>query len=117
MTIHQINELLQGNQFDEALRALDAALAIEPQNGYLWNRRGNVIQLLDRSDGPPLSEVERSHLKALEINAKDLDAIEELAHYYDIENKPDLAKKYAVEYLRIAQKACAAMSVIIKEEA
>ncbi len=105
---------MQKEEFEKAVQHLDKMLIVEPENPLLWNIRGDIIQLVDSPNGLPLSEVEKSYLKALELSPYDLEAIESLAHYYyAVADKPVEAKKYAIDYLRITQKVSVAMNEIV----
>jgi tetratricopeptide (TPR) repeat protein len=113
----ELRALMQMQEFEKAVQHLEKMLIVEPENPLLWNIRGDIIQLVDSLDGPPLSEAERSYLKALELSPYNLEAIESLAHYYDaVAANPVEAKKYAKEYLRISQKASVAMSEIVMSD-
>jgi hypothetical protein len=63
-----------------------------------------LIQMQDETDGPSLQEAESSLLKAHELDPTLLDAIEELAHFYDAVN-PDRQK--AAHYATLCRDAAA----------
>ncbi len=101
----------------QVFHLIEETVAVEQANPYLWNLRGDVIQLLDIPDGPPLSEVEESYLKALEIEPENLESIESLAHYYDaVSTDVGKSKKYAALYLNKAGHTCAAMDAILRAQ-
>ena len=115
MSLNNIKDALKECDFVQAFNLIEEFLGAQQDNPYLWNLRGNVIQLLDIPDHPPLSEVERSYLKALEINPDDLDSIESLAHYYDaLLDDVDQSKKYAQLYLDKTTKVRSAMDAILQ---
>jgi len=114
-TLHLIKAALNARDFKQAFKLIEESVAVEQTNPYLWNLRADVIQLLDIPDGPPLLEVEKSYLKALEINPEDLESIESLAHYYDaVSTDIEKSKRYAALYLNKASKTCAAMDAILR---
>src|SRR4051812_3211768 len=101
MKIDKIRKLTQANKFEEALTQIDRLIEQDAENPYLWNLRGDLIQLLPTMDGPPLSEAGKSYRKALKLNPNDLETLGGLAHFYDaVEQKPLEAKKYAKEYIK-----------------
>jgi len=116
-TPNLIKAALNAQDFMKVFQLVEESVAVEQTNPYLWNLRGDIIQLLDIPDGPPLSEVERSYLKALEIDPEGLESIESLAHYYDaVSADVEQSKKYAALYLRKTSKSCAAMEAILQRE-
>jgi hypothetical protein len=80
-----------------------------------------VLLMLDEDPkghaGRSLDDVERCLLKALELNSKHLEALEEAAHYYDAV-MPNREK--AVEYARccgeLAEKMLSEMQAIINSD-
>ena len=113
----QLQNLWKAKGFDEALRLIDRLLLRAPDCPYLLVTRGILIQLLDHQNGPPLQEAEENFLKALALAPGNLDALEELAHYYDAV-APDAikAKFYAREYLEKAEPALEKIKKILYEE-
>jgi len=117
MNLGRIRKLSDVRQFKRALSQVDKLLAQQPDCPYLWNYRGNLIQLLDEGDVPAVDEAKTSYLKALEVNPDDLEALENLAHFYDtVGHSPIEAKKYATAYVEKARKSLVAMERILSEE-
>ncbi len=57
------------NKSDEALKAYDKAIEINPQNTDSWNNKGDVLTKLNKSD-----EALKAFDKAIEINPQNADA-------------------------------------------
>src|SRR4051812_45785041 len=115
MKFASLKKHMDEQEFEAALSEVDRLLAKESGNAYLWNLRGDLVQLLDTKDGPPLAQAAESYRKALEINPNDLEAIEGLAHFYDvIERRPSEAKKYAKQYLDKTKKSLLEMNRILE---
>jgi len=111
-----LQELWKAEQFDDALQLVDQLLADSAECPYLLVTRGILIQLLDHKNGPPLSEAEQNFLTALSLAPGNLDAMEELAHYYDaVAPNPDKAKFYAAEYLKKAEPALEKIRSILSD--
>src|SRR5438876_747112 len=96
MAIKEIRRLMRAERFEAALAKLEGYLKRHPECSEIWVLRGDLIQLLDRQDGPPLSEAAKSYEKALWINPNSLEALEGLAHYYDaVDLRPKRARRHA----------------------
>ena len=63
------------------LARIEAAIRTEPKNADLWVLRGDAIQQSDELTNP-LTEVERSYRKAIEIDPSSADAHESLGHFW-----------------------------------
>lgn len=117
MNIRQIKKLCKQDKLQEALSQVDSLLSLQTESPYLWNLRGDLLQMQDTMDGPPLEESARCYLKALELNANDLEAMESLAHFYDAVNvKPAKAKKFAKAYIEKTKTSIRAMERILRDE-
>jgi len=117
MKLAEIRNVAAAGNFGEALTQVEALLTSLEECPCLWNYRG-VLILLDESDNPPpLEEAAKSFSRALELDPKNLEALEELAHYYDaIDSQPDMARKYASEYVENVKPVIDAMERILAEE-
>ena len=114
--LQEIHKLFATRQFDEALAKIDRSLAQCPDCPSLLVSRGVVIQLLDHREGPALSEAERSFLRALEVSPDNVNAIEELAHYYDaVADDSEKAKHFAREYLSRVEPVIQEMRALLRE--
>lgn len=112
----EIHELFAARQFDDALAKIDKLLAQCPDCPNLLVSRGVVIQLLDHREGPALKEAERSLLRALEVSPDNVNAIEELAHYYDaVADDSEKAKHFAREYLNRVEPVTQEMRALLRE--
>jgi len=112
----RLQDLWKAEQFDEALALVDKLLLTCPDCPYLLVTRGMLIQLLDHEHGPPLGEAEENLIRALTLAPGNLDALEELAHYYDaVAPNPAKAKFYAEEYLKRAEPAIEKIKTILSE--
>ena len=76
-----IKKLYREQRYDEALAEVLVQLEANCESPTLWVLRGNLIQLADNNPFP-LEDAERSYLKALEIDPGHLEAMEDLAHFY-----------------------------------
>lgn len=113
----RLQDLWKAEQFDDALTLVDQLLLKSPDCPYLLVTRGILIQLLDHQNGPPLQEAEENFLRALTLAPGNLDALEELAHYYDaVEPNATKAKFYAAEYLKKAEPALEKIRNILNED-
>lgn len=113
-SVNHVRMLREAQKFDQALTECEKALKQDQGNPYLWNLRGDLIQLLDHVDGPPLSEAANSYKTALRINPKDVSALESLAHFYDaVEAKPRLARRYAKAWIRQTKQTLTDMEKIV----
>ena len=100
MSLIQIADLYKKKLFNEALREVELDLKQKSDCPYLWLLRGNLIQLSDSASPKPLEEAEKSYLKALKLDPDYIQAMENLAHFYDIV-MPD--KKRAHEFANLVQ--------------
>ena len=57
------NALNNLNKYDEAIKAYDKAIEINPQNSMAWYNKGNVFTNLNKYD-----EAIKAYDKAIEIN-------------------------------------------------
>ena len=82
------------------LEMIGEALEVHPDCPYLLVLQAVLIQA-QRTEGPlGLKDAERSLLRAYEIDAGYLPAIEELAHYYDaVEPDQERPRAYARQYI------------------
>jgi len=81
---------------------------------YLWTLRGDLIQLLETQEGPPLKEAAASYSKALNLNPNNLEAVESLAYFYDaVDPNPEKAMRYAKVYIEKAKQGLLAMEQIV----
>ena len=108
MTTARIRKFWRARRFEKALAEVERLLKKHADDPRLWNIRGDLIQLLDSTDGPPLAEAGKSYRKALELNPNDLEAMEGLAHFYDaVELNRSKARKFAGMYLEKAKQRVA----------
>ena len=61
-----------------------------------------------------LVEVEKCILRALELDPEHLEALEEAAHFYDLQLDPGKAVMYAERYIQLAGKVVDDMKAIIE---
>lgn len=118
MSLKEIKTLWKAKKFEKALTRLEKLLARHKECPHLWNLRGDLIQLLETQDGPPLAEAATSYKTALKLNPNGLETLESLAHFYDaVEPKPARAKHYAEAYIAKAKRGLAEMERVVAEEA
>lgn len=79
MSLKQIKTLWKAKKFERALANLEKLLARHKECPRLWNLRGDLIQLLETQDGPPLAEAAKSYKTALRLNRNNLETLESLA--------------------------------------
>ena len=116
MSLREIRLLMGTKKFEQALAALERLLKRHSECADLWILRGDLIQLLDAEDGPPLNEAAASYSKALRLNPNCLETIEGLAHYYDaVDHNPIKARRYAERYIQRATKSISEMERIIAD--
>jgi hypothetical protein len=107
------------NDWTEQFKENERKLGQHPECAYFWVVRARLLMLEDEQldDQVPrgLAEVERCILKALDLDPKHLEALEEAAHFYDIV-VPDRNKAvvYAGRYVQLAGKAVGEMKAIIQ---
>ncbi len=117
MSLKEIKILLNEKKFRKALTKLEKLLMRHKECPYLWNLRGDLIQLLETRDGPPLVEAAASYKTALRLNPNDLEALEGLAHFYDaVDSKPEKAKRYAGAYISKAKRRMIEMERIFADK-
>jgi hypothetical protein len=115
MTLRQIRELAATDKFDLALRELETLVQSNKECACLWLLRGDLIQL-SSGEAFELKDAEESYRKAHELNPNALEALESLAHFYDIvDPKPLEARKYALTCLDKAQKLVQDMEQIVQD--
>jgi len=107
MSLVRIADLYKKKLFNEALREVELDLVQNDECPYLWLLRGNLLQLSESVSPMPLEEAEKSYLKALELDPDYIQAMENLAHFYDIV-VPD--KKRAHEFARLVQNRVGQLS-------
>jgi hypothetical protein len=98
----------------EKLRAIEEALGVHPDCPHLLVQKAILIQVQDELDGVPgLEEVERCLLTAYALDDRFLEAIEELAHFYDTVC-PDVAKArmFAERYIAVVTPVLRDLTVI-----
>ena len=118
MKLKAIKKLVKEEKYALALARLESLLMHQQECPYLWTLRGDLIQLYETQDGPPLKEAAISYRKALRLDPHDLYAIKSLAHFYDaVEPKPATAKRYAEAYIAKAKCGLAEMERVIADEA
>jgi tetratricopeptide (TPR) repeat protein len=118
MNLKEIKTLSKAKKFEKALASLEKLLARHRECPHLWNLRGDLIQLLETQDGPPLAEAAKSYKTALRLDPNNLETLESLAHFYDaVEPKPATAKRYAQGYIAKAKRGIAEMERVIADEA
>ncbi|HXP61576.1 MAG TPA: hypothetical protein VN829_13850 [Dongiaceae bacterium] len=118
MRFKKIQVLWKAEQFEKALAGLEELMIHHKDCPHLWNLRGDLIQLVETQDGPPLAEAEKSYKRALRLNANDLEALESLAHFYDaVDPNPAKAKRYAEAYIARAKRGLSEMERVIAQEA
>jgi hypothetical protein len=100
--IEAMHRLMRAQDIDNALLLADELLAQNELSPYLLVTKARLILLLDRTDGPSLEDAEQCLLRAIEINAHDLEAIEELAHLYDV-TLPDSTRAASFASLALEQ--------------
>jgi tetratricopeptide (TPR) repeat protein len=68
----------------DGLRLVEQALAEHPQSSRLWNRRGDLIQLLHEDLASySLTDARVSYQRALAANPNDPEAYESLGYFFD----------------------------------
>jgi hypothetical protein len=78
MSLKGLKALRKAKKFGKALAGLEQLLARNKECPYLWNLRGDLIQLLETQDGPPLAEAAKSYKTSLRLNSNDMEALENL---------------------------------------
>jgi len=117
MALKQIRTLMKAQRYDRALAKVEGILADHRGCSHLWNLRGDLIQLLETQDGPPLTEAAKSYKTALRLNPDNLETLQSLAHFYDaVEPRPSIAKRYAEAYIAKAKRGIAEMERVIAGE-
>ena len=118
MALKEIRRLMKAEKFGAALAKLERVLPRHQECSYLWTLRGDLIQLHETQEGPPLKEAAASYRKALKLDPNNLYAIESLAHFYDaVDLKPARAKHYAEAYIAKAKRRLAEMERVATEAA
>ena len=118
MSLKEIKRLIKAEKFGRALAKLERMLPRHQECPDLWIMRGDLIQLHETQEGPPLKEAATSYRKALKLDPNNLDAIESLAHFYDaVDLKPARAKHYAEAYIAKAKCGLAEMERVVTEGA
>lgn len=99
----------------EKLRAVEERLSVHPDCPHLLVRKAILIQVQSEPIGVPgLDEAERCLLAAYAHDDKFLEAIEELAHFYDAVC-PDAtkARMYAARYIALATPVIRDLTAIL----
>lgn len=90
-----------GGATPEVFAQIEKAIRDEPRNAELWLLRGDAIQQSDELTNP-LTEVERSYRKAIEIDPKLAPAHEALGHFwFAVMDDPAKAKPYFEQAIRL----------------
>ncbi len=76
------------NKHEEAIKAYDKVIEIDPQYFEAWTNKGNALKELGNND-----EAIKAYDKAIEINPQDSDAWNNKGFAFDNLNKPDEAIK------------------------
>jgi hypothetical protein len=114
--IERIRAACSQQNFDEALVGLNALLKQNPHCPFLWNFKGDLIQLAESSPQFTPKDAENSYKRALDLNPADLEAMESLAHFYDaVEPNADEAKRHANKFIEALTPKLAAMQRIVAE--
>jgi tetratricopeptide (TPR) repeat protein len=115
--LKRIRKLCSETQFDSALQELNALIQDNCIAPFLWNLRGDLIQLSNgERAGFKLKDAVESYKRALALNPNDQDALESLAHYYDgVEPHSAKAKRYAKQFVKAVQPALKNMQKILAE--
>ena len=94
--LDQLKQFMEGRLFDEALLLVSDLCTKNPYSPYLWIVRARLEMLEGGSDSNPFGDAEQFLLSAHQINPNDIDALEELAHFYDvIEPNREKAQRFA----------------------
>lgn len=114
--LSHLRVLMNSSRYDEALSLVDRLLQNNYLSPFLHALKARLIMLSSEECPYTLDDAGDCLLKALEINANDLEVIEELAHYYDIV-APDsqLATRYASLLLDKIRDISNDMAEIINE--
>jgi len=116
MTLKNIRALMRRKKFQTAFSQVEKALKHYKECPNLWNIRGDLIQLIEAKDAPPLSEAAKSYRRALKLNPNCLESIESLAHYYDaVDPQPAKARYYANVYVKKAEDILYQMKKILAD--
>lgn len=108
---------MKAEKYEAALAQLEKVKVHHQECPYLWILRGDLIQLLDTQDGPPLKEAGISYRKAVMLDSNNVYAIESLAHFYDaIEQQPERARYYANIFIKKVKQSLSDMEQILKEK-
>jgi hypothetical protein len=83
MNIATVTQLAANGKYEEALAAVDSMVSSNPQCACLLVHKARLIMVQPSTAGPSLSEAEMCLLRARELDSECLEAIEELAHFYD----------------------------------
>ncbi len=71
----EIKELIEKKAYNDALAIVNRQIGDGLSNPFLWNVRGDLIQLADENCTFSLRDAEMSYHKALEIDPRDLRAL------------------------------------------
>jgi hypothetical protein len=98
----------------ETLRLIEEAVAAHPKCPVLLVKKAILIQTQDDLDGTPtLDDAERCLLEAHALDDKYLDALEELAHFYDAVNVDRAkARSFAEQYIGLVSPVLRDMTEI-----
>ena len=83
MNIATVTQLAANGKYEEALAAVDLMVSSNPECACLLVHKARLIMVQPSTAGPSLSEAEICLLRAQELDSGCLEAIEELAHFYD----------------------------------
>jgi len=98
--------------YSDALREVEVDLKSKDDCPYLWLLRGNLVQLSQEPPHLRLEEAENSYIRSLALDPDYIEAMESLAHLYDIVI-PD--KKRACDYARLALRRIELIAADMKQ--
>ena len=114
MDIGDIKHLMWSQEYDRALLEVEVLRDKCRDCPSIWILRGDLIQLAESADTPPLEEAAVSYKKALEIDPNNLEALESLAHFYDaVVSEPANARQYAQACIQKIELIRSAMQNIV----
>jgi Flp pilus assembly protein TadD len=82
-------ELLMQDNLDAAMKNLERAIKLDPDNPNNWSNIGVAYRRLNKLD-----EAEQAYRRALELDNSDLTALNNLAILYQVTGKSSLATRY-----------------------
>lgn len=116
--ITHIRNLCRDGQFRRALTLIEPIIERNPLSPFLFILKSILIQS-DEGDSDfiyLLEDAEKYLLHALEINDQDIEAMIELAHFYDVMMpNPAKAYKYSSQVLKRIKKIKLEMTEILRD--